>query len=432
MPRQPSKRHLSLVAQAVASPLQNPQAGLEAASEALADDRSTAGLRCDTLMASAGALLQQEHVEEAIEVLHRALEAARASGDTTREARCLGNLGVASLSVVDLPTALGAFAEAMALAGPTSPVYPAACVNLAVVAGDLGEHVLSERYARLALALAAPGMGRAMALRNLAVAIAHQSRVDEALALLNDAEGELGVRRSLSYRLNVQSCKAWLRARQGFTLEAIGRLKALRREAHAAGLSLQSFYTSRRLVEALHLGGQFAEALELGELTLYEGARRTEWALHAEQFLWKARALHALGRSSESIACYEAYSAALSRRNHDPQRHAMCQRLYLTLEQATRAASAHRPQSAAPSYRVSPGVARSLGITAEEGRVLLVLCEGRTNPQIASAVGRSVHTVRNTLARAMRKLAADSRASLVVRALELGLLLPEAPDRGSP
>lgn len=430
MARQSSKRHLALVATAVSNTMAQPARTLEAAAAVAEDPLASPGLRCDALMARAGALVQQQALDDAIQVLEHALAAARDIGDAVREARCLGNLGVTCLSATDLPRALGAFIEVMALAGPGSATYATACVNLAVVAANLGEAVLSERFGRLAITQGVSGPSRAMAARNVAVALCRQRRVDDARALLADAERQVAGQRDLSYRLNVQSCQAWLLAHDGQPARAAAQLHALREAARDAGLSLQALWIERRLCEAFVLCGRFEEALELGHLTLNEADRQGEWAEHIDQNLWIARALCGLGRVTDAVPHYEAYAMAVERRSVDPQGHAMRQRLFLTLEQASVAVARGSGPPPPDAYRLSPGVARSLGVSTEEGRVLLVLCEGRSNPEIARLLQRSVHTIRNTLARLMRRLAADSRASLVLRAMEVGLVTQRPHERG--
>lgn len=54
-----------------------------------------------------------------------------------------------------------------------------------------------------------------------------------------------------------------------------------------------------------------------------------------------------------------------------------------------------------------------MGVTAKEERVIRLLERGLTNPEIATVLGVSMHTVRNQLASVFRKLEVSRRAELV-------------------
>src|SRR5262249_5814134 len=71
------------------------------------------------------------------------------------------------------------------------------------------------------------------------------------------------------------------------------------------------------------------------------------------------------------------------------------------------------------SIEQEPSIA---GLTAREREVTDLLALGYTNPEIAMALGSSVHTVRNQIASIFRKAGASTRAELV------GLIKGHVPD----
>lgn len=66
--------------------------------------------------------------------------------------------------------------------------------------------------------------------------------------------------------------------------------------------------------------------------------------------------------------------------------------------------------------------AEKIGLTAFDLRVLDLLSKGRSNREIAEAVHRSPHTIKDHLRKMMLRLGATRRAELVATALGLGLI----------
>lgn len=64
----------------------------------------------------------------------------------------------------------------------------------------------------------------------------------------------------------------------------------------------------------------------------------------------------------------------------------------------------------------------SLGISAREHEVLNLVAAGRSNKEIAAALGVSPNTVKTHVARLYEKLEAKRRTDAVLKARELGLL----------
>ena len=61
---------------------------------------------------------------------------------------------------------------------------------------------------------------------------------------------------------------------------------------------------------------------------------------------------------------------------------------------------------------------QSLGLTAREAEVMHWVCEGKTNPEIALILGRTVHTVNRHLEHIFTKLNVDNRQRAIVSVME--------------
>ena len=69
-----------------------------------------------------------------------------------------------------------------------------------------------------------------------------------------------------------------------------------------------------------------------------------------------------------------------------------------------------------------PGFAQTFPeLTEREGEILVLIAQGRTNPEIAERLGLSVKTVRNHVSNIFSKLQVADRAQAVIRAREAGL-----------
>ena len=83
------------------------------------------------------------------------------------------------------------------------------------------------------------------------------------------------------------------------------------------------------------------------------------------------------------------------------------------------AASAERPAAAG-----SPAATAVRVLSARECEVLRLVATGLSNPQIASRLGLSEHTVKRHVANILTKLALPTRAAAVAEAARLGMLSP--------
>ncbi len=69
--------------------------------------------------------------------------------------------------------------------------------------------------------------------------------------------------------------------------------------------------------------------------------------------------------------------------------------------------------------RLSPARLTALGLTARQAEVLYWITQGKTNPEIAIILGASPHTINRHVHAILTKLGVESRASAMLRALEL-------------
>ncbi|MGH8446680.1 MAG: PAS domain S-box protein [Solimonas sp.] len=70
--------------------------------------------------------------------------------------------------------------------------------------------------------------------------------------------------------------------------------------------------------------------------------------------------------------------------------------------------------------------AEKIGLTGFDLRIIELLAKGRSNREIAEAVHRSPHTIKDHVKKIMQRLGATRRAELVATALGLGLVASEA------
>ena len=78
--------------------------------------------------------------------------------------------------------------------------------------------------------------------------------------------------------------------------------------------------------------------------------------------------------------------------------------------------------AAPPTFDGNPKAQAVLGISARERTVLEQLAAGRSNKEIAIALGVSPNTIKTHVARLYEKLEASRRTEAIARARELGLL----------
>jgi len=73
---------------------------------------------------------------------------------------------------------------------------------------------------------------------------------------------------------------------------------------------------------------------------------------------------------------------------------------------------------------VARDIARSIRVTAVQREVIALICQGKSNPEIARLRKRSLHTVRNLVARLFELFEVQSREQLAVECVRRGLYTP--------
>ncbi len=120
-----------------------------------------------------------------------------------------------------------------------------------------------------------------------------------------------------------------------------------------------------------------------------------------------------------------------------PQLHRTWQRVVATEHELLRAPLRAPPPAEARPV-APPGTRTALAITARERQILSWVRNGRSNQQIAEALGISPLTVKNHVQKILRKLGASNRAQAVAQALAQGLIVqgggsgPGDPDASPP
>ncbi|MBP6900097.1 MAG: hypothetical protein KBC73_08420 [Burkholderiaceae bacterium] len=104
-----------------------------------------------------------------------------------------------------------------------------------------------------------------------------------------------------------------------------------------------------------------------------------------------------------------------------PQLHRTWQRVVATEHELLRAPLRAPPPAEARPV-APPGTRTALAITARERQILSWVRNGRSNQQIAEALGISPLTVKNHVQKILRKLGASNRAQAVAQALAQGLI----------
>ncbi len=67
----------------------------------------------------------------------------------------------------------------------------------------------------------------------------------------------------------------------------------------------------------------------------------------------------------------------------------------------------------------------ALRLTTVQRDVLALICQGKSNPDIAASRKRSLHTIRNLVARLFVIFAVSSREELAVECVRRGLYAPK-------
>lgn len=80
------------------------------------------------------------------------------------------------------------------------------------------------------------------------------------------------------------------------------------------------------------------------------------------------------------------------------------------------------PGAPAAAFERNDAAVRSLGMTARESEILALLASGRSNKELARALGISPNTVKTHLARLYEKLEARNRVQAIEKARRLAII----------
>lgn len=418
MTRNLKPRETGELARAVSLSAARPQDSLQAAQAVLATRGLKPAQRSDAHRARCAALVHAGQYRDGAEAARAAILAAQQANDPLREARAQVALGVASLLQGHQDDAVQALSAALSIAGPQSEIAATALANLGLLAEQLGEHLLSLEFAQRSHALLPAGMPRAAAALNAAATLGRLNRLPEARASAEEALAQLNRPAEERQRLDARAVLAWLDARQGRPATALASLEQVVAEAEAAGLHPAAMNARRLWVEALLMADLPDQAVRMGEQTLADGQRLQGDAHDPDLRLWLAQA-HA--QSGNWPRAYELLRQQLLHQvqlGTDPAVLRRRQQLLATLDLTQAPADG----TGAPVYGVAAGVAKRLGLSVDDTRLLRGIHDGLTNPEIAADMGLSVHAVRNRLSRVMRRLGVGTRTAAARRALELGVL----------
>lgn len=400
----------------MASAAASPHHSLAAASDALRSSRLTLRLRSDALKASAIANFNLGDLTAALRDIREALAVAQQAGDSLREARCLVNLGILEAADGRPLAAFDSYAKALSIVSRTYEVSAIACGNIALLAERVGEYALALRFASAARDMLPPGPARAAASLNCGCLLGRLARPDEARACLSEAIALTAHGGQRVVHLDATAALAWLDHRPGRP-DAVATLERCIHEADTAGLQVSALRARLLLVDVHGRMGQHTAALRLGRdcLPLLSGSG--ELGMHRELVTCLARSLAGTFQWREA---YEHLAGLMPTGAEAAETVALRERLYHFAGDPVQGLAALSPAST--SYAAGYGAARNLSLARVDADILCLVVAGRTNPEIAVALSKSPHTVRNRLARIMRTLSVQTRTAAARRALELGVV----------
>lgn len=422
-PKAAAPRSTELVATAVALATVDPAQAMRAGGQALADPALSPSLRSDAYRAVGVASMQTGDLPAALVSLERGIEAARRAADASREARCWTNLGVAHLLLGAPEAALQAFARCLGFVEPGSELAASVCNNVGLIAEQFRLDEISLEFTDLAWAAMPPGPAKAAAGLSSAAAMCRLGRLVSARTRLAEVLVMVPSDAASIIQLDARSVLCWIDAREGRPEAAIAALVPLIAQADGAGLHSSSCRARELLADVLLDAGQPGRAIDILESALPLMARVSNNVDH-EARRTLARAYAAVGRWQEA---YETKLAA----EPPPGASMAVHESFALLRRMVRSVDRERTLGDGSPLATfgdtvtagSAAIARRHALTAGDHRLVTLLVEGRTNPELAELLGVSVNTVRNRLVRIMAKLGVHSRAAVAAKAVALGLVV---------
>jgi DNA-binding CsgD family transcriptional regulator len=202
-------------------------------------------------------------------------------------------------------------------------------------------------------------------------------------------------------------------------------LSALAGDEKVVPLVLAEEIADVRPSESLHLLQQYLALSPPAPMRLSVQSPLTD----AYRFFVEGRANEHAGRRDEAIRSYRA--AFDTYRKCEYTRRAV--RAALSLWKLTRdqryasyasAATKGLPARSLLRTSVAHQIAPAIRITAVQREVIALICQGKSNPEIARLRKRSLHTVRNLVARLFELFEVQSREQLAVECVRRGLYTP--------
>jgi DNA-binding CsgD family transcriptional regulator len=297
------------------------------------------------------------------------------------------------------------------------------CCNVGLIAEHLGFAELCLEFTELAWSILPDGSTKALAGVCSGAALCQLERLDEARARLESSLALLRADVSSIAWLDASSALCWVDARQGHAGTAIPALLELVAIADASGLYSSSSRAREVLAEAYLMVSKPKEALAILE-TAMPVISSLNANVASESCKTLARAYAAVGRWQDAYEVLAKPPAPLGATFAIHESFVLLLRLVLSSDaskpQGTggQAVSLNRQLAAGTT-----AIARRLGLTPADLRLVALLVDGKSNMELAQSLGVSANTVRNRLARVMSKLGVRTRAGVVSKVVEAGLVI---------
>ncbi|HEY0393834.1 MAG TPA: helix-turn-helix transcriptional regulator [Candidatus Elarobacter sp.] len=242
-----------------------------------------------------------------------------------------------------------------------------------------------------------------------------------------------------AFRVQARCARAWIARETGEHMSQRDHVEAaleLFQECDAAAFSGDETLVPLILAEELAAAGHpSAEAT----LAIYQNRVRpagpvlaVKQSIAAEAYRWfiEATVLEAAGSIDTALALYRKTHATLERLGYE--RHAIMAALPIARRTGDRKlrsyairATSRLPATSALRRNAETVHALRVRLTDVQREVVVLICQGKSNPEIARLRKRSLHTVRNLVARLFEIFEVNSREQLAVECVRRGLYSPD-------